>query len=194
MEIEKIISRIISDLIKNRNHQKDNWNEQSRYLPIKNLNNDETGEVGELLLQDIFSRNGYKVEYEKAVTSEDKDWDIVIDDIKIEIKTATIGRTAKTFQHEKFFKNRNYDAFVFLDFTPDELYMTIGRKKDIVWKQLTKRMVNGVFTSEHKFDLSLKMIKDGKTKKIRYFYVSLINGEKDLLNLFDRFKKILVDK
>ncbi|TSC95221.1 MAG: hypothetical protein CEN87_233 [Parcubacteria group bacterium Licking1014_1] len=192
MEIEKIVSKIISDLIKNRDHQKDNWNEHSKYLLIKNLNNDETGEVGELLLQDIFTRNGHKVEYEKAVTSEDKDWDIIIDDIKIEVKTATIGRTAKTFQHEKFFKNRNYDAFIFFDFTPNELYVTIGRKKDIVWKKLTKRMVNGVFTSEYKFDLSLKMIEEGKTKKIKDCCVSLINDEEDLLDLFDKFKKKLV--
>ncbi len=173
MEIEKIIFEIIENLIKNRDHQKDNWSNQSRFLPLKNLNNDETGEVGELLLYDIFNRNGYRVEYEKAITSDDKDWDIIIDNIKIEVKTATIGRVAKTFQHEKFFKNRNYDAFIFLDFTPNELWATIGSKKDIVWKNLTKRMVRGIFTSEYKFDLSLKMLQNGKNKKnekMLFFY------------------------
>lgn len=189
MEIEKIISKIIGDLVKNRDHKKDNWNAKSRFLSVKNLNNDETGEVGELLLQEIFSKNGHKVEYEKAITSENKDWDIIIDDIKIEVKTATIGRVSKTFQHEKFFKNRNYDAFIFLDFTPNELWATIAAKKDIVWKNLTKRMVRGIFTSEYKFDLSLKMVKDGKTKKIIKCYSSLIGNEGDLIDLFNKFKK-----
>ncbi|MFH1968342.1 MAG: hypothetical protein ABIJ84_03075 [bacterium] len=188
MEIEKIIIQIVEDLIKNRDHKRDNWNAQSKFLPIKNLNNDETGEVGELLLYNIFSRNGYKVEHEKAITSDDKDWDIIIDDIKIEVKTATIGRVAKTFQHEKFFKNRNYDAFVFLDFTPNELWVTIGLKKDIIWKNLTKRMVRGIFTSEYKFDLSLKMLQDGKNKKMKRCYSSVINNEEDLINLFKKFR------
>lgn len=188
MEIEKIISKIIENIVKNRDHKKDNWNSQSKFLSVKNLNNDETGEVGELLLYDIFSKNGYAIEYKKAKTSEDKDWDIVIDGVKIEVKTATIGRVAKTFQHEKFFKNRNYDAFIFLDFTPDKLYMTIAAKKDIVWKNLTKRKVNGFFTSEYKFDLSLKMIQESKNKKIAKCYSSLISEEQDLINLFNKFK------
>lgn len=192
MEIEKIISKIIEDLIKNRDRQKDNWSSQSKFLSVKNLNNDETGEVGELLLYDIFNRNGHKVEYEKAVTSENKDWDIVIDDIKIEVKTATIGRVAKTFQHEKFFKNRNYDSFIFLDFTPDELWATIGAKKDIVWKNLTKRMVRGMFTSEYKFDLTLKMIKDGKIKKIKKSFSSLIKNEENLIAVFNKFRNNLI--
>lgn len=193
MEIEEIISKIIENLLKNRDHKKDNWNIKSKFLAIKNLNNDETGEVGELFLQDIFSRNGYNVEYEKAVTSNDKDWDIIIDNIKIEVKTATMGRVAKTFQHEKFFKNRKYDAFIFLDFTPNELYMTIAAKKDIVWKNLTKRRVNGFFTSEYKFDLSLKMIQERKTKKIKKLYSSVINSEKDIINLFENFKKDFIN-
>lgn len=189
MEIEKIIFKIISDITNSMDSPKNSWEVGSKYLSVKNLNNDETGEVGELLLADIFSRNGNKVEFDKAITAVGKDWDIVIDNIRIEVKTATIGSFAKTFQHEKFFQNRNYDAVVFLDFAPNELYVTIFRKEDIVWEELTKRKVDGYFTSEYKFDMSIKMVKEGKTKKIKAFFSSLITNEKDLIDLFNAFEQ-----
>lgn len=188
MEIEKIIGIIVNSLSKNRSDKKNNWSDGGKYIKIKVLNNDDTGEVGELLLNEIFTKYGYKVEYEKAITSLDKYWDIVIDDIKIEVKTATIGSSADTFQHEKFFQNREYDAFMFLDFTPNDLYVVIARKQDINWDKLTKRVVNGIFTSEYKFDLSLLVLKRGTTPKLKDSFISKIETEKDLTDLFDKFK------
>jgi len=188
MKIEEIIKTIVSSLADNRKEKRNNWAAGGKYISIKILNNDDTGEVGELLVSEIFKRNGYKVEYEKAITHSDKYWDIVIDNIRIEIKTATIGASADTFQHEKFFQNREYDAFIFLDFTPNDLYVVIGRKKDINWDNLTKRMVNGIFTSEYKFDLSLPVLKSGKTSKIKECFIIKVENEKDFTDLFDKFK------
>ncbi len=188
MKIEKIIETILNSLLKNRKDKKNNWASGGKYLNIKVLNNDDTGEVGELLLYKIFKKCGYKVDYEKAITSDNKHWDIVIDDIKIEVKTATIGSSSNTFQHEKFFQNRNYDALMFLDFTPNDLYVVIARKQDINWNKLTKRMVNGVFTSEFKFDLSLLTLKKGDTFKLKDCFMAKIKNEKDLTDLFDKFK------
>lgn len=188
MKIEEIIKNILISLPENRKQKKNNWAKGGKYENIKKLNNDDTGEVGELLLNEIFTKRKYKVEYEKAITNNDKYWDIVVDDIKIEVKTATIGASADTFQHEKFFKNRNYDAFIFLDFTPNDLYVLIARKQDINWEKLTKRIVNGVHTSEYKFDLSLSVLKKGITPKLKDCFVCKIEIENDLTNLFDKFK------
>jgi hypothetical protein len=187
MKIEEIIEIIVSSLSRNRDGKKNNWSSGGKYVNIKILNNDDTGEVGELLLNDIFTKYKYKVEYEKAITHSDKYWDIVIDGIKIEVKTATIGSSTDTFQHEKFFQNREYDAFMFLDFTPNDLYVVLARKEDINWDELTKRMVNGIFTSEYKFDLSLLALKRGETPKLKDCFISRVETEKDMTDLFDKF-------
>jgi hypothetical protein len=173
------------DTITKTQHQKElNWKSNSRYEPLRTLSSiDDKGEVGEMLLNEIL-KNHFNVKWEKAVTSLDKDWDIVINDIKIEVKTATMGNTAKTFQHEKFFKNREYDAILFLDFTPDNLYLTYAKKSDILWDKLHKRKVNDVLTSEFKFDFSLKNIKENKIDKLKKHKTRLIETEEDLITFF----------
>ena len=192
MSIDKIIKDLVKELFINRKNKKNNWSLGGKYIEIKEMNNDDTGEVGESLLDKVFSKK-YKVFYEKAKTSDDKDWDIIIDKITIEVKTSTIGASSDTFQHEKFFPSRVYDAFIFLDFMPNDLYMTIAKKEDIVWENLTKRLVNNgkekIFTGEYKFDLSLKVLKEGKTPKLKRMFVKKIEKEKDMLDLFEEFKK-----
>lgn len=73
-----------------------------------------------------------------------------------------------------------------------DLYMTIAKKDDIVWDKLTKRLVNDgnkkIFTGEYKFDLSLKVLKEGKTPKLKKMFVKKIKTEKDIIDLFEEFR------
>ena len=201
-EIEKHVEETIKYLFELKKHNNklkiDNWFGDSKYLLIKEMSNDDTGEIGELLMEKIFKEHCFHVEFEKAMTSVDKDWDIIIAKdkkrkFKIEVKTATIGKTSNTFQHEKFFRNREYDIVTFLDFTANDLYCIFAWKKDILWSTLTKRKVNGKFTSEYKFDFSLKNIKDKKIKKFKKAYISKIETDKDLIDLFTKMIDELVN-
>ncbi|MBU4308818.1 MAG: hypothetical protein KJ566_03410 [Nanoarchaeota archaeon] len=183
--ISRKVLYCINEITKTQQKKKLNWNPTSLYEPLRTLSSiDDKGEVGEMLLYEILKPH-FNVKWEKAKTSREKDWDIVVNGIKIEVKTATMGNTGITFQHEKFFKNRNYDAVVFLDFTPDELYITFSKKYDILWDKLHHRKVNGILTTEHKFDFSLKNIKENKINKFTKHKTKLIKTEGDLITFFE---------
>lgn len=186
-KISEKVLYCIDTIVSTQNSREHNWNSDSTYEPLRIMNSiDDKGEVGEMLLYEVL-KDHFKVNWEKAVTSRElheKDWDIIIQGITIEVKTATMGNTSKTFQHEKFFKNRNYDAVVFLDFTPDEFYITFAKKTDIIWDRLHKRKVNGVLTSEYKFDFSLKNLKEKNINKLENYEIKLIKTEGDLVSFF----------
>jgi len=183
--ISKKVLFCINEIVKNQHTHKLNWKDDSIYNPLKIMSSiDDKGDVGEMLLNEVL-KNRFKVTWEKAKTSREKDWDITVDGIKIEVKTATMGNTSMTFQHEKFFKNRNYDAVVFLDFTPNNLYITFAKKSDILWDRLHKRKVNDVYTTEYKFDFSLKNIKENKIDKLAKHKTKLIKTESDLIKFFE---------
>ena len=188
MKIENRIERIISSF-----DTKGVWSENSKFLGIRMLSNDLTGDIGEILLRDIFKECGYNVDFERGKTSDDKDWDIIINGKTIEVKTATMGHKARTFQHEKFFRNRNYDIIWFIDFAPDDIYMLIANNSDIVWDSLHARKVNGILTNEYKFDISLNQYKKlisgemGEFNKLRNFSVKHIKDEQDVVDMFEDF-------
>ncbi len=196
MSIKETIKQVIKELAEQKKIQNkdkiDNWFGDSKYLLVREMSNDDTGDIGELLLEKIFKRNNYKVDYGRSETDEEKDWDILINGKTIEVKTATIGKTSNTFQHEKFFKNRRYDIVAFIDITANEIYCTMGLKKNIVWKNLHQRKVNNKTTNEFKFDFSLKNLRDGKIVgkggviKLKNAVVSKIEKDKDLLEVFDK--------
>jgi len=188
MDIDKRIKKIIDSF-----DQRGNWDDDSRFLDIRLLSNDLTGDIGEILLRDIFTEHGYKVIFERGKTSDDKDWDIVIDDKTIEVKTATMGNKQNTFQHEKFFRNRNYDLVWFIDFAPDDMYMLIAQRLDIMWNNLHPRKVNGILTNEYKLDISLAQYKKliggdmNALKKLRNISVGCVKTEQDVIDMFEGF-------
>lgn len=186
-DISKTVLCCINIIIQNQQKKKLNWSTNSTYEPLRTMSSiDDKGDVGEMLLNEVL-KNKFDVVWEKAITRKEKDWDILVDGIKIEVKTATMGNSSIMFQHEKFFKNRKYDVIAFLDFAPDELYVTLAKKSDIIWEKLHKRTVDGVPTTEYKFDFSLKNIKEMKIDKLKRYKIKLIKTEDDLMDLFQEF-------
>jgi len=184
-DISKKVLFCIEKITNTQKKKKQNWVSTSKFNILKTMSSiDDKGEVGEMLLYEVL-KSKFKAEWEKAKTSREKDWDIVVEGIKIEVKTATMGNSSIVFQHEKFFRNRDYDAVVFLDFTPDDLYITFAKKSDIIWERLHKRKVNDILTTEYKFDFSLKNIKENKINKLVKHKTKLIKTEKDLLDFFE---------
>lgn len=188
-KIELKIRKIVEELTELKKDKKDYWPSGSRFIDIRNMTNDDTGEVGEMLLDKVFSENGYKVDFDKGITNDEKDWDIIINDIKIEVKTATIGKSTPSFQHENFAKNRSYDAVAFIEFTSEKLYVIFALKKDILWDKLHARKVNGMYTNMYKFDLTLKKIMGKDIDKLQKYFVSEIKTENDLMILFNQLEE-----
>jgi hypothetical protein len=188
-DISKKVLFCIEEITKSQKKKKQNWTPTSKFNALKTMSSiDDKGEVGEMLLYEIL-KGKFKTEWEKAKTSREKDWDIIVEGMKIEVKTATMGNSSIVFQHEKFFRNRDYDVVVFLDFTPDDLYITFAKKSDIIWERLHKRKVNDILTTEYKFDFSLKNIKEKRIDKFAKHKTKLIKTERDLLDLFEEIVK-----
>lgn len=82
------------------------------FYKIKYLSIDQRGRIGEHLFNTFFKER--EIEY---VDNPHGDWDIVIDGLKIEIKTATLGVNQK-FQHEGIKENKLWDVVAFLDICP----------------------------------------------------------------------------
>jgi len=202
MNIENLILKRVQEINSSKELKKTNWSSNSKYEPLRTMNSiDDKGEVGEMFLYQSLKER-YNVIWEKSQTENDED--IIIEGIKFEVKLATLGNISNNFQHEKFFKGRNYDAILFLDFSPDKLHLTYGKKSDIVWENLHQRsneiiddstgLPKKVKTEEYKFDISLNMIENNdisgtKGKKLSHSITKEIITDSDLFIFIDEVVK-----
>lgn len=105
---------------------KNKWNNTDLFYNIKTLSIDQRGRIGEHFLLDIFKKLNMNVKY---VDNSHGDWDIEVNDFKIEIKTATLDVNNK-FQHEGIKESKMWDIIAFLDISPNEIYITFINKND----------------------------------------------------------------
>ena len=180
MKISDIILGKIKEINGRKPSQKFNWI-GSLYEDIHLLTIDERGQVGEEITVDILKSFGCKVQYESSVTKKDKGWDLISNNLKIEVKLATVTVGTGYFQHESMESERNFDAILFIDITPAEVYLTAVLKKDIIWEGMHKRKYgNDVF----KCDFSIDHIKNNNLKKFRKYKTGLINSPEDFFNTY----------
>ena len=100
------------------------WKPSDFFHDIKRLSIDQRGRVGEYFLRDVF------IELNKNVTYIDNahgDYDLEVDNIKIEVKTATLDNNNK-FQHEGVKSSKLWDLVAFVDIAPNNLYITFIHK------------------------------------------------------------------
>ena len=195
MRIQIVIEKVIEKLNSLKENKKNNWEVNSPYLRIKEMPNDDTGDVGELMFEKVFTEKGYDVKFDRSKTDDEKDWDIEVNNKTIEVKTATIGKSTDNFQHEKFFKNKNYDIIAFVDITATEVYLTMGLKENIVWENLHERADT---PGEHKFDISLKNLKTKNISgragfKLKNAVVSKLTHDEDIIKVFEKVVKQMSD-
>lgn len=96
MDIFKLAQNVF-DEIESEVNQTTKWKSDSKYIRIRHLQIDKRGSFGERLLRDIFSK-----ERNISLTYQDGDqgdWDIKINEIKIEVKTSSLDVNNK-FQNE----------------------------------------------------------------------------------------------
>lgn len=178
MKISDIILSKIEEIIARKPKAKFDWHD-SLYEKIQFIPLDDKGDVGEEIARDILMNKGCKVEFEKGVTGETKGWDIKSNGLKIEVKLATITIGSGGFQHENLESQRDFDAVLFIDVAPNEVFLTAVKKKDIIWKSLHRR-INGVY----KCDFTIKNIKDNKISKFKEYKTGIIETDEDFYNIY----------
>ncbi|MGZ9756838.1 hypothetical protein [Mycoplasma sp. 4423] len=102
------------------------WKLTDKFASIRKIQIDQRGRVGEKFFTTIFKELNKEVIYQQDGFG---DWDIVVDGVKIEIKTATLD-VSKKFQHEGIKENKSWDVIAFLDIAPNDLYISFIHKDD----------------------------------------------------------------
>lgn len=136
-----------------------------KFAKIRHLQADNRGAVGEVFVVALLTAIGKKVKHTKRTDPQNKQWDIVADGIRLEVKLATIGASSTTFQHEHLEKERQYDGIIFVDVAPNDIYITCVAKRDIDWSKLHRRR-HGI---EYKWTFSLSKIKGNKMTTLADF-------------------------
>ena len=150
--------------------------ENSRYQPIRELEIDSRGFVGERFVQNCLNQIGYRTQRDEKTSLEEKGYDILVDGhFKLEVKLATRGRIQATFQHENLKQERDYDAITLIHVAPDKIYMTCGRKRDLPFRvkstkfTVNKKKMHLRAKGEFKWDLHVQDVQRREVKTIHDF-------------------------
>jgi len=116
-----------------RNHSNDPKWANAAFGGIKTLSNTKVGSVGQDFVEKLC--NLLKMECSFPVNAEGKraaqsPWDIQINGIKFELKTATED-TSNHFQFNHIRYHRPYDALLCLGVSPEKLYFGVWSKADV---------------------------------------------------------------
>lgn len=109
------------------------WN-NAPFEHIKRISNTKVGEVGQDFIEALCCRMHYTCTFpinKKGARAKQNPWDIQINSIKFELKTATedVGG-AFQFNHIRY--HRPYDGVICLGIAPHAIYFGIWSKSDIV--------------------------------------------------------------
>ena len=167
---------ILADLIDRKvaSLSTDVWMWGSKLKRIKILSVDNRGEIGEEFVKILLEKLGYDVEWISTTDRTEKHWDLTVNgQVKLEVKTATVGKNGRNFQHENIEKDRDYDALVLLDIAPKNLYLTVAPKSTLPfnqpndnWTVNPKKMHRRAHGIQYKWDLNLTDVKDREIKSL----------------------------
>lgn len=134
---------------------KHGWS-SGKHRVIRDMQPDKKGDLGEQFVAWLIEQTGRRTICSQRTDPTHKHWDIKVetDDITLEVKTATLGYSTPSFQHEGLEQNRRCDGIVFFDIAPDKLYITCMCKHTFDWKSAHKRRT-GI---QIKKDLKLKQL------------------------------------
>lgn len=118
------------------------WTPRCRFWDLKEKTPDELGQFGEQFVYSMLNDglgNPYYVKWDN--TTDSKEYDICVINqltrftVGLEVKTATQGDAAPTWQHENLEPGRGWDAMCFVDFAPNDLYITILTRDEIPFEE-----------------------------------------------------------
>lgn len=100
----------------------DKWLD-SRFESVKRLSNTHVGSVGEDFVERLCEELGLECDFplnERGMRSKNAPWDIRIERVSFEVKTATEdGRSSFQFNHVRY--HREYDALLCIGISPNEV-------------------------------------------------------------------------
>ena len=159
-DIKPLLVSTITQAVKD--HPAGDWS-GSPFEDIFKLSADVRGEVGEQLCASILRNNGFTVPLEQLGKTESfggRSYDFTVNGVPVEVKLATRGRNANTFQHENLSKERGWEILVIIDVAPNDIYVEIKGKKDLPWNEMHRRKDGSIY----KYDLSIKKHEERKSK------------------------------
>ena len=195
MNIETLVKDKIAEVLQQASGAKFDWEgstyEDVRYLPI-----DSRGELGERIVASILRGSGYEVEGDDGKTDAERGYDLIANGVKLEIKFATITIGSGGFQHEALQSQRSYDAVLFVDIAPNQVFLTAVKRKDIIWRlkapdkkpdpgKKPKVALHKRKDSVHyKCDFTIKHIQANDIPHFRDFKTGEIKTTEDFLNIY----------
>ena len=130
---DKFKDDIIIDIInnkKNKKQERDIW-EHSNWRSISELENDDVGKAGEEIIQELCEQAGIIADIDGSKTKQTKysktaiKGDGTINKRSVEIKTARLSSDKTSFQHELGEQPWSAEYMLFLDISPDRMYLTL---------------------------------------------------------------------
>ena len=149
-EIQRIAQTAIAEVVAGQKPAKTMWDD-TPLADFGRVEIDTRGSVGELLVVKLLEAGGRAPVYNQDATDAEKHWDFMCDGLSYEVKTASLGKAGRTFQHENIYKGRKYDGLIFVDIAPEDIYISMWAKSEIKWKELHFRHHGGFY----KWDTSL---------------------------------------
>jgi hypothetical protein len=136
----------------------------STFEKIDKLKNDHSGKCGEKLIRDLCKENNIAHVYEEDIIDSEGHYDIIINNKRVEIKTARLGKQG-AFQHENL-KNDGNDYYMFVDVVPNGFYITVmdSQKTNLTERHEIigrKPHLRDATTGVYKFDFSAKNLQKG---------------------------------
>ncbi len=110
----------------------DKWN-NAEFEQMKRLSNSKVGDVGQDFIEELCLQFGFTCEFPENLKGKRKrqsPWDIKIDGIKFELKTATED-VSGSFQFNHIRYHRPYQALICLGISPDSIFFAMWSKADI---------------------------------------------------------------
>ena len=123
------LANIATDII-NSIHQKkvkrDIWS-NSKWKNIAELENDDVGKAGEQIINSLCQQASVPSDIDGVKTKEvgGGNGDGIINNKTVEIKTARLGSSGSSFQHELGEVPWHSEFMIFLDIAPEKMYVTI---------------------------------------------------------------------
>ena len=110
------------------------------FVGIKTVSNTKVGSVGQDFIEGLCKSLSINCDFpqnKKKLRAKQSSWDIDINGVKFELKTATED-TGGNFQFNHLRYHREYDAVLCLGVTPDDLYFGAWSKADIATSKAGK--------------------------------------------------------
>lgn len=178
MTVDKIFLQLVEDIIAGaRKKDRHGWS-VGKFRAIRELPADLRGEFGEKFIVKLLTQIGKEVIHSQTTDASEKHWDLIEGGITLEVKTATLGTSTSSFQHENLEKERRCDGIIFVDIAPNDLYITCQPKYTINWSALHRRRT-GI---SYKWDFSLKKVQQNKVQSLADFtriYTTMITQIKE---------------